>query len=374
MYTGGYMSFRNNVSFGLSTVRNTVGRQRIALRLGLVFFIMLLVPGIASAHEKWFTDGRLYPPQFGLIFTLPVLGMIGLSCLGVGVLALLRHLVGGNNRFPQIGFLRYYDRSNQVILAVQTAISLIAVAVTLHIFAPNLYGGFNALGFILAGVEVFVAFSFISGLLTRVGAIALIALFLFSFFLYPAWAVLEQSVYVGIALYLLIMGRGLVKPGPHNEPLSRFARYWRIAPLLLRIGVGVSIGVLAFTEKLIDPALALAFLKTHPNFNVAQLIGLTWFTNERFILAAGAVELTIGLALISGILPKIVIFGMFVPFNLTLPFLPPTELLGHLPIFAVMYTLLFLPPVREQVVDGEPLEEHLHVEAPPQVEASALRS
>lgn len=122
------MSFRNNVSFGLSTVRNTIGRQRIALRLGLVFFIMLLVPGIASAHEKWFTDGRLYPPQFGLIFTLPVLGMIGLSCLGVGVLALLRHLVGGNNRFPQIGFLRYYDRSNQVILAVQTAISLFSIA------------------------------------------------------------------------------------------------------------------------------------------------------------------------------------------------------------------------------------------------------
>ncbi len=368
------MSYLHNLPTKLSAIRNSTRMQRVALRLGLVFVIMLLVPGVASAHEKWFVDGRLYPPQFGLIFTLPVLGMIGLSCLGIGVLALLRRLVGGNNRFPEIGFLRYYDRSNQVILAVQTAISLIAVAVTLHIFAPNLNGGSNVLGFILAGVEVFVAFSFISGLLTRVGAIALIALFLFSFFLYPAWAVLEQTVYVGIALYLLIMGRGLVKPGPHSEPLSRFARYWRIAPLLLRIGVGVSIGVLAFTEKLIDPALALAFLKTHPNFNAAQLIGLTWFTNERFILAAGAVELTIGLALISGILPKIVIFGMFVPFNLTLPFLPPTELLGHLPIFAVMYTLLFLPPVNQQTIDGESLEEHPHVEVPALVEASALRS
>ncbi|GAC1583588.1 MAG: hypothetical protein NVS4B1_23120 [Ktedonobacteraceae bacterium] len=349
-------------------------RQYILPRLGLVFLIMFLVPSIASAHEKWFTDGSKYPPQFGLFFTLPVLGMIGLSFLGIGVLALLRRLVGGDNSFPQVGFLRYYDRSNQVILAVQTAISLIAVAVTLHIFAPNLYGGSDVLGFILAGVEVFVAFSFISGILTRIGAIALILLFLFSFFLYPAWAVLEQTVYVGIALYLLIMGRGLVKPGPHREPLSRFARHWRMAPLLLRTGVGISIVVLAFTEKLIDPALALAFLKTHPNFNVAQLIGLTWFTNERFILAAGAVELTIGLALISGILPKIVIFGMFVPFNLTLPFLPPTELLGHLPIFAVMYTLLFLPPISEQTIDGTSLEEHPHVKAPPPMEAQLTRS
>ncbi len=348
--------------------------QHTVARLGLVFVILLLFPSIASAHEKWFTDGSKYPPQFGLIFTLPVLGMIGLSFLGIGVLILLRRLVGGDNRFPQVGFLRYYDRSNQIILAVQTAISLIAVAVSLHIFAPNLYGGYNVLGFILAGVEVFVAFSFISGILTRIGAIALIALFLFSFFLYPAWAVLEQSAYVGIALYLLIMGRGLVKPGPHNEPLSRLAQYWRIAPLLLRTGVGLSIAVLAFTEKLADPGLALAFLKTHPNFNVAQLIGLTWFTNERFILAAGAVELTIGLALISSILPKIVIFGMFVPFNLTLPFLPPSELLGHLPIFAAMYTLLFLPPISDQTIDGTNVEEHPHVEVPPPVEAQVLRS
>ncbi len=347
---------------------------RIVAKVGLVFAIMLLFPGIAAAHEKWFTDGEKYPPQFGLIFTLPVLGMIGLSIVGLGVLLLLRRLVGGNNDFPQVGFLRYYDRNNQVIIGIQTAISLIAVSVTLHIFAPNQSVGMNALGYVLAGVEVFVAFSFISGILTRVGAIALIFLFLFSFFLFPAWAVLEQSVYVGIALYLLIMGRGLIRPGPHKEPLSQFARYWRMAPFLLRTGAGISIVVLAFTEKLVNPALALAFLKTHPNFNAAQLIGLTWFTNERFVLAAGAVELTIGLALISGILPKIVIFGMFVPFNLTLPFLPPSELLGHLPFFAVMYTLLFLPPISDRMVDGKTMEEHPHVETSLPVEAQLLRS
>jgi len=360
--------------YHLRNIQSTAA-YRILTRLGLVFGVMLLFPGIAAAHEKWFTDGDKYPPQFGLIFSLPVLGMIGLSFVGIGVLILLRRLIGGDNRFPQIGFLRYYDRNNQVILAIQTAISLIAVSVTLHIFAPNQSGGMNTLGYILAGIEVFVAFSFISGILTRVGAIALIALFLFSFFLFPAWEVLEQSVYVGIALYLLIMGRGLVRPGPHEEPLSQFARYWRMAPFLLRTGAGISIVVLAFTEKLANPGLALAFLKTHPNFNAAQLIGLTWFTNERFVLAAGAVELTIGLALISGILPKIVIFGMFVPFNLTLPFLPSSELLGHLPFFAVMYTLLFLPPIEDRMIDGTTLKEHPHVETPlPAAEPQLLRS
>jgi hypothetical protein len=343
--------------------------RSLLLRLALCVAVLIVAPSMASAHEIWFVDGQKYPPQFGLLFTLPVLLMIGLACLGVALLAGIRTLVGGDNRFPQVGFLRYYDRSNQVILAVQTAISLIAVAVGLHLFAPNLFVGYTLLGFVLSGAELFVAFSFISGLLTRVGALVLLGLFLCSFFLYPAWAVLEQSVYVGIALYLLIMGRGLVKPGPHQEPLSALARYWPIAPVALRVGAGVSILVLAFTEKLLDPKLALAFLKIYPHFNVAQLLGLTWFTNERFILAAGAVELTIGLALISGILPKLVIFGMFVPFNLTLPFLPATELLGHLPIFAVMYVLLFLPPGEEQMIDGKHVSTHPAIEKPPLKEA-----
>jgi hypothetical protein len=340
--------------------------RSILLRLGLVLGLLLMVPAGASAHEKWFVDGRLYPPQFGLLFTWPVLAMIGLACLGVGSLAFTCRLVGGDNRFPQVGFLRYYDRSTHLILAVQTAISLIAVAVSLHLFAPHLSAGGSFLGLVLASGELFVAFSFISGLLTRVGALALLGLFLFSFFLYPVWVVLEQALYAGIALYLLILGRGLVKPGVHKEALAAFRRYWRLAPMFLRVGVGTSIAVLAFTEKLLNPALALAFLKSHPTFNIAQLIGLTWFTNESFILLAGAVELTIGLALISGILPKLVILAMLIPFNLPLPFLPPTELLGHLPIFATMYVLLFLPPSEQQerMIEGRPAVYHPEGETP----------
>ncbi len=59
--------------------------QHILPRLGLVFFIMLLVPSVASAHEKWFTDGSKYPPQFRLLFTLPVLGMIGPPATGASL-------------------------------------------------------------------------------------------------------------------------------------------------------------------------------------------------------------------------------------------------------------------------------------------------
>lgn len=327
--------------------------RSMLLRLGLVLAVILVVPIPALAHEKWFVDGRLYPPQIGLLFTLPVLLMIGVACAGVASLAVIRYyLADGNNRFLQKGFLRYYDRSNRVILAVQTAISLVAVAVWFHLFAPNLMTQNMVVNILFAVTEIFVAFSFVTGLLTRIGALLLLGMFVASFLFFPAWMVLEQSVYAGIALYLLIMGRGLVKPQGTREALAGLSRYWRFAPTLLSIGAGTSIAVLAFTEKLLNPELALAFLKHYPNFNVAHLIGLTWFTDARFILAAGAVELTLGLCLISGNLPRLVILGLFIPFNLTLPFLPATELLGHLPYFAVMYVLFFLPPPEVQEIDA----------------------
>jgi hypothetical protein len=35
-----------------------------------------------------------------------------------------------------------------------------------------------------------------------------------------------------------------------------------------------------------------------------------------------------------------VIIAMWLPFNVTIPFLPPQELLWHLPFFGIMYFLL----------------------------------
>ena len=61
------------------------------------------------------------------------------------------------------------------------------------------------------------------------------------------------------------------------------------------------------------------------------------------MLLAGIVEGVIGVLLVSGLLTRVVILFMWVPFQLGVPFLPP-QLLGHLPIFAIMYLLLVHGP------------------------------
>jgi hypothetical protein len=94
-------------------------------------------------------------------------------------------------------------------------------------------------------------------------------------------------------------------------------------------------------EKVWNPTLGAQFLAQYPHFNIMRSVfGLPWVTDDLFVLAAGVVETTIGILLVSGLLTRVVILGMWVPFNIGVPFLPPQELIGHLPIFGIMYFLL----------------------------------
>jgi uncharacterized membrane protein YphA (DoxX/SURF4 family) len=154
--------------------------------------------------------------------------------------------------------------------------------------------------------------------------------------------VLEQTLWVGIAIYLAAVGRGVVRYGDRREE-DRSVLTDRLLPYALpslRIGVGISVLVLAFTEKLINVELGKEFLEEYPHFNVLNEIGIDWFTDARFVYLVGIVEATAGFALIAGFLPRLVILALWVPFNLGIIFLPPQELIGHLPILSAMYVLL----------------------------------
>ena len=120
----------------------------------------------------------------------------------------------------------------------------------------------------------------------------------------------------------------MTTPGPAGQAI-----FW------LRSLVGGSLVVLAFTEKLARPDLALAFLDRFPAFNLLSVVGLH-VSDPTFIRIAGAIELCFGLLLISGRLPQIVVLAAGIPFNATLFFLGAEELIGHLPIYGAMLALI----------------------------------
>ena len=326
----------------------TIGVGAIALR-----------PVQVSAHERWFTPrGPYWDPDWSKLFSLPVLLALISASLVVAGLAMLQRLVG-DPLWPRPPFLQRLETSAPAILGVQTAITMIYMATQLELFVPNIHLPRNVLGVLLAGVTIIAAFSFITGVLTRIGAMVTIGLFVLAFIFGTWYEAMEQVIFVGIAIYLVAVGRGVPRYDHEDEDRSVVSDRLRpVALQVLRVLAGVSVLFVGFTEKLVAPELGVAFLQEYPHFNVARELGFTWFSDERFVYAAGIVEVTAGIALISGYLTRVVILALWIPFNLGIPFLPPTELIGHLPILATMYILLVrgtegIPPANDGRIERD---------------------
>jgi hypothetical protein len=314
----------------------------------------LAAPAAASAHEKWFVDGNRYPIQWERLFSLPTAAALLTAALALGGFLLLRRLLD-DPRFPNPPWLRPVESSVQAVIGIQTAISLVYMTVKGSLLSPPLSVGTGPLGLALLGVQIFVSFTLVTGWLTRVGGALLIGLVACTFLLFPPVFAFEQVLFVGIGLFFLVMGRGLFRPA--GERMRRLDAFWRqytfLALPVLRVFTGLSILWLAFSEKLLAPEMGVAFLREYPNFNFMRLLGFSWFTDELFVYSAAAVEATVGVLLIAGVLPRLVILFMWLPFNVTIPLLPPDELLGHLPILAVMYAVFLEGPGRLQPAEAE---------------------
>jgi hypothetical protein len=295
-----------------------------------------------SAHERWFVPNDEQPPtDWGALVSLPVLLAVLAGAATIFVLRWLQDRLG-DPLWPRPAFFQRMEPSAPAILGIQAAITLIFQASRLDLFAPNIELPKNVVGVVLASMAVAAAFSFITGVLTRLGAAIIGLLWLSCFAFVPPIEVLEQTLWLGIAVYLAAVGRGVVRiDGGDDEdrtPLTDRLLPWALPAL--RVSVGISVLVLAFSEKLLNVELGELFLDQYPKFNVLGWAGIDWFTDERFIYLIGIIETMAGCALIAGYLPRLVILVLWIPFNLGIAFLPPQELIGHLPILAAMYVLL----------------------------------
>ena len=335
-------------------------RRRHLLFLGIgLLFLILSVPAKALAHERWFVkDLSRYPIHFELLFSWPVLAALVVSGGAVMTARFLDKRYRQRQRQQNPDFdnallgigeerLRRVYGYLPLLLAVHTAVPMLVSGFSLQLFAPNLAMRPNLLSGVLALAEVLIALALVYGVMTEIAALAMIGLFVAGMLLGPftgiaSFALLEHTEFIGIAVFLYIIGRGpfsgdallgrSVHPNPNLVPYALPALRW---------GLGLSIVILAFTEKLLDPALAQAFLHQKIDFNIGSAFGLP---DNLFVVLAGIGELTFGALLLSGFLPRLVIIAMWVPFNLTLPYLGWTELAGHLPIYAIMLTLLLVGP------------------------------
>jgi len=318
----------------------------------LAGFGLLVFSTRASAHQKWFYDASLYPANWEALLRPSTLTAIA-AAVGLTALAWVGWRARGGCDFipgpealgaEESGRVRFYALV-PLILGVHLGLPLIVLGVTGTLFSPN-----NALsGASLHWVglaEIGLSLCFLYGGLTRAAGIGLGLVWLVGIGLVGLEPMMENLHYLGFAAFFFLAGRGPYAVDPLLFPrLAPSPRLAKLAFPALRVGVGLSLAVVAFTEKLANPVLARAFLREYPlNFTPALGVPLS---DDAFILCAGATELLIGLFLIFGIFPRAIIGTAWFFINVTLTVFLWTELLGHLPLYGAMGVLLVWTPKEE---------------------------
>ena len=317
-----------------------------------------LFPRTAFGHEKWFHKGAWEPSNWRNVAQFPTVVFIAAVVVITILAALVRRRLARPNIFPRpvafgadpVGITRFYAWV-PVILGIHIAVPLLVYGIQGHLFAPhlNLPGVWQ---YWLGLIQVGAAIALFYGGLTRLAAIAIGGAWLIGIGVFGLEPMLENSHYAGFAAFFFLAGRGPFSVDrllfPRLDPPSRMMR---LAPRALRIGVGISLVMVAFTEKLANPKLAQSFLQQHPlNFTAALGIPMS---DASFVLCAGSVELLVGLFVLFGLFPRLVILIAWLPFNLTLTVFGWVELIGHLPFYgALAFLLVWTPDETDWWVNG----------------------
>ena len=298
-------------------------------------------------HERWFTDEVKFPVQFDTWSSansiVPVAVALGITVVATAIWRVRgrRSVVPGPIALgmPWENYVRLLTWV-PLVIGVHMGVTLLVSGVSRQLFVPNLELPVNLLGGLLGMVEIAIALSFIYGALARPAAAALAITWIIGTLIFGPLRLIEHAEILGIAFFLFTTGRGPLAfdmaLGKLNKPLAPLIPY---AVPVLRVSLGIGLTVVAFTEKLWNIPMGLAFLSEH-HFNFFPYIGLPSIDDTKFLLIAGTVELIVGSMLITGTYVRLIIVITLIPFNLTLPFLGWRELVGHLPTYGILALLL----------------------------------
>ena len=298
---------------------------------------MTLAPSVLTAvlptHERWFVESQQAGDWSFFFSPLPLV----LTGAVIAVTLAWRLLALRVDR-PELPFLSPLGRLVPWIprlLGIHLGVALLALAATGAFITPSNDHLEGAGGSTLLLVEAALGIWLVTGINLRPAAGFVLALG-------PALALVAGPTALGecanlaaVAAFLLV-----VPPGPdaHGAVHPSKAQL-RLALLLLRLGVGTALIVLAFSEKLTNPGMAIDTLERFPALDVFSLVGLH-LSPETFVAVAGAIELLFGLLVISGAFPQVAVLVAMVPFNATLLLFGQTEMVGHLPVYGVFLALL----------------------------------
>ena len=307
------------------------------LPTALTAVILSAISSGASAHVRWFVDSNdpnlTQFPSYG-ITDGPVLAWVGIGIVLVAIAIFL------DGRLPSPPIIPSKFRHDAMeLLRVFTGISFLLTAYGGALLAPHLVaaGGF---GVALLFLQAIIGIILISNHLIHHAALLMILLFLGTMVQFGFVGAFEYVNVVGIALFLYF------NHAPNEEVRAKLKPY---SVDVLRIFTGIALITLGVTEKLTGAMLGQSFVANF-GWNFMPVLGFEWYTDQLFVLSAGAMEVIFGIIMVTGAITRLNTF-VIAAFMLTsnVVFLLTgenenalLELVGHMPIIATAVILLLL--------------------------------
>ncbi|HET8570050.1 MAG TPA: hypothetical protein VFM93_13810 [Candidatus Limnocylindria bacterium] len=293
-------------------------------------------------HVKWFTDPAAYPTRYDLLLTLPVLAALALAAVAVAV------AYAWERRFPEPRVVKALERWAEyapTALGIHVGVALVVASLLGYLFVPSTalhMESDNAFGFMLLTLEALCGGMLVAGLAARAAAAILALLGVVAMIPFTIEAILEQVHFLGIALFVFLVGRGPFSFDRmrHAAPPVRSGAIPWIALGIARVAMGFGIFYNALTEKLLNPALAATILEERPFLNVFRAAGVS---DGQFVWLAGTVELMVGAVILSPWVTRPVMVVGAALFSVSLLLFGWRELLGHLPFYGLFLLLLLAP-------------------------------
>lgn len=298
--------------------------------------LFLTFPVTSFAHVKWFAEDAVSVRPYSLT-DAPVLIWFLISVALVFLGIYLEKKLHVPKRVHAV-----MEKCAPYVLSIASmgfGLSFLLFSYYGFIFAPNLPGyGFSD---VLIIIQIIAGFLILFGFYERIGGLLLLALFLMGIGRYGFGEMMDTLEMLGFAVYAIIVGRPkfkIIDLEIFDKIRHKIHSYGLI---FLRLGVGINLIVLGFSEKILRPALTADFLSKY-DWNFMQKIGFESFSNYWFGFSAGVVEILFGLFFILGLVTRTTTVVLAVFLVSTLLLLGPTELIGHLPHFSIAIVLLTL--------------------------------
>jgi hypothetical protein len=287
------------------------------------------------AHQTWFVHhAEDYPLDWSALARTEVLLGLALVLVVASAWRVVASKIGPVELRPlaPLGRLAPYAPR---LLAAHLGLSLVLLGASRAVLDPGVVAPAGWAGTLLLVPQFVAGALLVAGVLVRQAAAAVVLAG-------PVLLVLSgpRSLFMCLALLGIATFLVLLPPDPEQGGRAVLdpARL-RPALLALRLGTAGTLLTLAVVEKLANPAMGEAMLAQEPVLNLLAPIGVP---SGAFIVLAGLIEVLFAALVLSGAAPQVVALVAAVPFTASLALFGGTELIGHLPVYGVLLTLLVL--------------------------------